>query len=78
MKNKLYKKNNGFTLIEMVLSVSIFIIILLGATFLSKNIWTYNSIISTNFCNVTAGKNAIKKMEAEIRTASAANNGSMQ
>jgi len=76
MKNKLYKKNNGFTLIEMVLSVSIFIIILLGATFLSKNIWTYNSIISTNFSNVTAGKNAIKKMEAEIRTASAANNGS--
>ncbi|MCX6752925.1 MAG: prepilin-type N-terminal cleavage/methylation domain-containing protein [Candidatus Nomurabacteria bacterium] len=77
MKKRLKRNSNkGFTLIEMAVSTAIFVIILIALTLLARNIWTYNSTISKGFTNVAAGKKAIKMMEAEIRTASAANNGS--
>ena len=69
-------KGGGFTIIETLIGVAIFVIILgLLATF-SKSIWTSNSFIMAELEGTNAGRAALKTMVAEIRTASSGNNGS--
>lgn len=76
LENK-FKKNTikGFTVVETMFGISIFILILLAITLFSRNIWIYNSFISDSFSSVEDGRKAMKIMTAEIRTASAASNG---
>ena len=80
MKNREHLQYNlerkGFTLVEIIFGISIFILILLAITLFSRNIWVYNSFISSGLSDTDDGRKAIKSMTAEIRTASAASNGS--
>ncbi len=65
----------GFGLIETLFGVSIFVLIVLALTLFSRNIWTYSSYISTGAQDSDSGRIALKKMSAEIRTASTADTG---
>lgn len=73
---KIYNlERRGFTLVEIIFGISIFILILLAITLFSRNIWVYNSFISSSLSDADDGRKAVKAMIAEIRTASAASNG---
>jgi len=90
MKNKLKNKKNGFTqtpkfgvtpkgggftIIETLIGVAIFVLILGVLATFSKSIWTSNSFIMAELSGSNAGRAALKTMVAEIRTASSGNNG---
>lgn len=70
-----YKKNRGFTLVEIFFGISIFLIILFVLVLLSKNIWTYNSFITLSIDGTGKERQALKTITSEMRTASSANNG---
>ena len=65
----------GFTLVELLFGISIFIIIVLVLTLFSKNIWVYSSYITAGLKASDSGRASIKTMTAEIRTASMAETG---
>ena len=69
-------RRNGFTLVETLVGIAIFIVIFLVLTLFSKNVWTYNSFIGGELEAINNGRLALKTMIAEIRTASSGNNGS--
>jgi type II secretory pathway pseudopilin PulG len=83
MRNKLKNKKGlahrstteGFTMVETLFGIAIFIVILMAITIFSKNIWVYNSFVSTGLSNVDTIRQTMETMTAEIRTASAANTG---
>lgn len=79
MKNKFQQKINnevsGFTLVETLFGLSIFILIVLLMTFFSRNVWIYNSFISGGLVETDAGRQVLKTVTSEIRTASSANTG---
>ena len=75
MRNNYKNKKEGFTLIETLIGVAIFVLIVGVLTLFSRNVWIYNSFIGAELNNTNIGKQAIKTMIAEIRTASAANTG---
>ncbi len=66
---------SGFTIIETLIGIAIFILIVGVLTLFSKNIWTYNSIINSELTSVNTNRIALKTMVAEIRTASSGSNG---
>jgi Tfp pilus assembly protein PilW len=65
----------GFTLIETLIGVAIFVLIVGVLTLFSKNIWTYNTFIGAELSAVNTGRLALKTMSAELRTASSGSNG---
>lgn len=73
-KNK-KKSVSGFTLVETLFGVAIFVLIVGVLTLFSKNIWTYNSFVSAGFTNTDNGRQMFKTMVSEIRTASTADTG---
>ncbi len=78
MQKKLKNKKNlisGFTLIETLFGVAIFVLIVGVLTLFSKNVWVYNSFISIGFVNTDNGRQMLKTIVSEIRTASSANTG---
>lgn len=75
MLNNIKNKKRGFTLVETLFGVAIFVLVVGVLTLFSRNIWLYNSFIGIELNNTNIGKQAIKTMTAEIRTASAANTG---
>ncbi|MBP9748432.1 MAG: prepilin-type N-terminal cleavage/methylation domain-containing protein [Candidatus Pacebacteria bacterium] len=75
MNGQIYKKNTGFTLVEILFAVSIFIVVSLVMGAFARNTWVYNSFISSSFNNLNAGRTTLKTMVAEIRTASSGDNG---
>ncbi len=75
MKN-VNKNKKGFTVIETLFGIALFIIIALALTLFSRNLWFYNSVIGSELEAVNSSRIALKKMVAEIRTASSGNNGS--
>lgn len=76
MRNNHKNKNNGFTLVEILFAISIFVLIVGVLALFSKNMFTYNSFISGELESINMGRVALKTMTAEIRTASSGNNGS--
>ncbi|MEI6580741.1 MAG: type II secretion system protein [bacterium] len=68
-------KKNGFTLVEILFTISIFIVVFSTLTLFAKNIWTYSTFISGGLENVDTSRNALKMMASEIRTASQADTG---
>ena len=74
MKNRL-KQKKGFSLIEVLIGTSIFVLIVGVLTLFSRNIWVYQSYISTGLSLSNEGRAALKTMTAEIRTASTADTG---
>ena len=75
MTNKFKKNKNGFTLIETLVGVSIFVLIVGSLALLSRNVWINNSFISAGLTNANAGRQILKTMVSEIRTASTADTG---
>lgn len=75
INNKKNKLIYGFTIVETLFGISIFILIVLAVTLFSRNVWVYNSSISSSLTNANAGREAIKKISHEIRTASPSNIG---
>ncbi len=74
MKKK-HSQSAGFTLIETLFGISIFIVIVVALTLLSRNIWVYNTFVSASLNNVDMGRNTIKTFSKEIRTASTSDTG---
>lgn len=74
MNNRHHKKT-GFTLLEILFAVSIFVMVSLVMGAFARNTWVYNSFISSSFNNLNAGRTTLKTMVAEIRTASSGDNG---
>jgi len=79
--NQTDKKNkkklvHGFTLIEILFSISILIIVLTAITLFAKNVWEYNMFISSGLEDTDAARTAFKTITAEIRTAGSADTGS--
>ncbi len=78
MQNKTKKKSQptpGFTLIETLFGISIFILIVMLLTLFSRNVWIYNSIITGGLTDTDAGRQVLKTLTSEIRTASTADTG---
>ena len=75
MKYKNIKLKIGFTLVETLVSVSIFVIIVIVLSLFSKNMWIYNSFLGNELDSVNMARTALKTMIAEIRTASSGSNG---
>ena len=65
----------GFTLIETMVGIGIFVMIMIALTLLSRNTWIYNSFISSGVNNVDSIRKTLKTMSTEIRTASTADTG---
>jgi type II secretory pathway pseudopilin PulG len=74
-QNFLKKISGGFTLVEILFAVGIFVLIVGAVAIFSYNIWTNNSSIGIEINNINAGRQALKTMLADIRTASSANTG---
>ena len=60
---------------EILISVSIFVLIIGVLTLLAKNIFSYDSFISSGLNSVDISRVALKTMTAEIRSASNSSNG---
>lgn len=75
MIKEIKNKRSGFTLVETFFGISILILLVMGISLFGRNMWVYNSFISNGFASVDAGRQTIKKMIAEIRTASSSNIG---
>jgi hypothetical protein len=76
MKNKLkIKSESGFTVIETLFGIAIFVLIVGALTLFSKNVWVNNSFISAGLVDTDAGRQVLKTMVAEIRTASTSDTG---
>lgn len=65
----------GFTLIETLVGVLIFVMIMLAISMFSRNTWIYNSFISAGLNNSSSITKVLKTMSSEIRTASTAETG---
>ncbi len=68
-------KGGGFTLIETLFGVAIFISITFVLTLFSKNVWVYNSFVTEGLTNTDSARQVLKTIVSEIRTASVASNG---
>lgn len=78
MKKKIKNKRklvSGFTLIETLIGVAIFVLIVGVLTLFSRNVWIYNSFISAGLNNADASRQVLKTMVSEIRTASTSDIG---
>ena len=78
MQNKLKNGKNtasGFTLIETLFGVAIFVLIIGALTLFSKSVWVNNSFISAGLVDTNAGRQVLKTMVSEIRTASTSDTG---
>lgn len=76
IKNKNQKNNKtGFTVVEILFAVSIFILITIVMTSFARNTWVYNSFIGSSLNSLHDGRSILKTIVAEIRTASSGDNG---
>ena len=73
--NKLQNKKIGFTAIEILFAVSIFILVTIVMTSFARDTWVYNSFIGSSLNSLHTGRSILKTMVAEIRTASSGDNG---
>ena len=69
------KRGDGFTLIEILFGIAIFVLIVGVLTLFSRNVWIYNTFVSAGLVNVDSGRQMLKTMVSEIRTASTSDTG---
>jgi prepilin-type N-terminal cleavage/methylation domain-containing protein len=74
-KNKLKNKKSGFTLMETLVAMAIFIIVVMPVSFFFRNVWVYNSFLTGALSDTDAGRRVLKIFTSEVRTASTANTG---
>ncbi|MFT5179784.1 MAG: hypothetical protein ACI8V7_000339 [Candidatus Paceibacteria bacterium] len=70
------QKNKGITLIELVISISIFTLILGAYGAFQNDIFSFNSIIYSGLKSQNEAKRIIKPLANEVRSASISNLGS--
>ena len=75
MKNKVKNKKNGFTLVEILFAMAIFVLIMVALSLFSKNLWTNNDFVSAGLVNADTERQLLQTMVSEIRTANTANTG---
>ncbi len=75
MKNKIKKNKDGFTLVEILIAISIFLAIIGALTLFVINIFNYNSYIGARLTTADINRTALRKMTTEIRSASISSNG---
>ena len=75
MKKIFQNKKTGFTILETIFGIAIFLLIVGVLTYFSRNVWVYNSFVSDGLNDIDNGRLALKAMIAEIRTASIADTG---
>lgn len=74
---KIFKnKKGGFTLVETLFVIGVFVLIVGALTLFSRNVFFYGNYVTTGLNDSNNGRAAIKNMIAEIRTASTSDNGS--
>ncbi len=73
--NKGIKNKKGFTLVEILFTISIFVLIVIALTSFTRNLWVYNAQIRNGLAANDYGRSLLKKMTTEIRTASTSNTG---
>lgn len=66
---------SGFTLVEILFGLAIFVLIIGALTLFSKNVWVNNSFISAGLVETDAVRQVLKTMIPEIRTASTSDTG---
>ncbi len=74
-KVKFYK-NRGFTLIETLISISIFVIIMVGVSTFARNIYYYNNVFSNGLTSYDDARKVLQPIASEIRSASPSSLGS--
>ncbi|OGI45463.1 hypothetical protein A2121_00860 [Candidatus Nomurabacteria bacterium GWB1_40_6] len=74
-KQEKIKVEAGFTLVETLFGVAIFVLIIGALTLFSKSVWVNNSFISAGLVDTDAGRQVLKTIVAEIRTASTSDTG---
>lgn len=75
MNLKKTHKQKGITLIETLFGVAVFALVAIAIGTFSRNLWYYNRAIGNGLDSADAGRNLLKNMTTEIRTASSANTG---
>jgi len=78
MKNSNKNKKNyvsGFTAIETLVGISIFVTIALVLTLFSRNTWIYSAFLTGGLADADAGRQILKTVTSEIRTASTGDTG---
>jgi len=75
MKKINNKYNKGFGIIEVSIGVVVFSLIIGAVTLLTRNVFFYNSFLSVGLNDADQGRNLMKDMTREIRTASLAETG---
>ncbi len=68
--NIFYNKKNGFTLVETLVSLSIFILIMMVVSTFAVNIFSFNRIAFTGFSGEDEARKIIRPMAGEIRSLS--------
>ncbi len=66
---------SGFTVPEILVGISIFVLVVGALTLFSRNVWVYQSYVSTGLSDVNNGRSALKTITYEIRGASTADTG---
>src|ERR1022692_373134 len=75
MKNKVKNKKNGFTLVEILFAMAIFVLIMVVLSLFSKNLWTNNDFVFAGLVNADTERQLLQTMVSEIRTANTASTG---
>ncbi|MEJ0001644.1 MAG: prepilin-type N-terminal cleavage/methylation domain-containing protein [bacterium] len=65
----------GFSIVEMLIAVSIITVVGLALGYFARNIFVYNSFVSAGLANADAGRNILTVAAAEIRGATPADTG---
>lgn len=77
MKNKFISNGNkaGFTLMEVLITISIFVLVGMAVWTFQKDIYVFNSVLSDSIALQTELRKAFKIMSAEIRSLSTSSIG---
>jgi prepilin-type N-terminal cleavage/methylation domain-containing protein len=74
--NKNIKKDKGFTIIELLVTMAIFTLILGAITLFARDIFYYNNIFSGGLTSYDQARKILQPISSEIRSASSSSLGS--
>jgi prepilin-type N-terminal cleavage/methylation domain-containing protein len=66
----------GFTLVEVLVAIAIFIVVMISVSFFEANIFIYNRSISGSYTTAQDAQVLLRTMNRELRTMTASNDGS--
>lgn len=72
---KIIQKGKGFTLVETLVAVSVFVLIVVALGAFQRNVFTINSFLQTNLTNQNEARKILRPFVGEVRSASLSNTG---